>query len=464
MDCAHAKEEFSALLDGELTPEDRAAIEAHLAECSECLRDLDGMKRVDVRYRQLAPLKAPEGLEHRVRAATQRGIRIRTTRALSPLRVWPLLASAASLALVIGAIAWTLHTPRTASFKLAESFEKAGQAKTAPAPATSDLALDAAKESGEVKLKSARREAPAEAAPAQPASAAAQPSPAAASSPGAEAMTLSPSKAPAAPKEAAPPIAIGEAAATAGIEHAKPKSVAPVAHDEFDSRGKISGDNAARSAPETPPPSSGLAKESLAQPDRASEAEMNAPTRVSDQPLSTIADSIAPGIASDKGGETKQTQAEAKAPLPMAQVAPVMTPPAAPTAQVIARKGEGVRSAPRADREENAQSSFLAGATGTRAAPSAAKPEAPRKADAATEATKKTVAGRTFELRDGVWIQQGYELGAATPTKVLRESRVLKGLTAKYTELPAILDLGDRVIVRLGDQWYRVEPPDTKPR
>ena len=38
MDCAQAKEEFSALLDGELTPESRAAIEAHLSECSDCLR------------------------------------------------------------------------------------------------------------------------------------------------------------------------------------------------------------------------------------------------------------------------------------------------------------------------------------------------------------------------------------------------------------------------------------------
>ncbi len=42
------REDFSALLDNELTHEERELVEGHLSECAECLRELDALKRVDV--------------------------------------------------------------------------------------------------------------------------------------------------------------------------------------------------------------------------------------------------------------------------------------------------------------------------------------------------------------------------------------------------------------------------------
>lgn len=68
-ECREVREEFSALLDGELSLDEREAVEAHLAECSDCLRLLDGLKRVDTAYRKLPPVAAPDALETRIRAA-----------------------------------------------------------------------------------------------------------------------------------------------------------------------------------------------------------------------------------------------------------------------------------------------------------------------------------------------------------------------------------------------------------
>ena len=70
------REDFSALLDGELTLEERELVEGHLSECAECLRELDALKQVDVAYSALSQMKAPEDFEEGVREA----IRPRTLR------------------------------------------------------------------------------------------------------------------------------------------------------------------------------------------------------------------------------------------------------------------------------------------------------------------------------------------------------------------------------------------------
>ena len=70
------REDFSALLDGELLPEELEQIEGHLAECAECLRELNALKQVDDAYSKLGAVKAPEGFEDGVRDA----IRPRTLR------------------------------------------------------------------------------------------------------------------------------------------------------------------------------------------------------------------------------------------------------------------------------------------------------------------------------------------------------------------------------------------------
>lgn len=69
LECDHIRNEFSALLDNELNPEDRELVEEHLSECSECLRELHGYKVVSDAYRFHHPVKAPDDFEARFHAA-----------------------------------------------------------------------------------------------------------------------------------------------------------------------------------------------------------------------------------------------------------------------------------------------------------------------------------------------------------------------------------------------------------
>lgn len=102
MDCAEVREEFSALLDGELDKETRTALEEHLAGCADCLRELDRLKQVDATFRRLAPKQAPEDFDERIRAAVQPNIVSFRPPRLARKRVWPLVASAAGLLIVLG--------------------------------------------------------------------------------------------------------------------------------------------------------------------------------------------------------------------------------------------------------------------------------------------------------------------------------------------------------------------------
>ena len=64
--CEQAREEFSALLDGELDIEEQDGIERHLSECADCLRELDGMKKVTDEYEGLPEVAAPDDLEEAI--------------------------------------------------------------------------------------------------------------------------------------------------------------------------------------------------------------------------------------------------------------------------------------------------------------------------------------------------------------------------------------------------------------
>ncbi len=100
------REEFSALLDDELTLEERERVEGHLAECAECLRELDALKQVDVAYGGLSTVNAPEDFEEGVRQAIRP--RTRWFPALGGARParWlrPAAAMAAVLLAMIGAV------------------------------------------------------------------------------------------------------------------------------------------------------------------------------------------------------------------------------------------------------------------------------------------------------------------------------------------------------------------------
>lgn len=100
--CTDVREDFSALLDDELAVDEREAIEAHLSECSDCLRALDGMKRVDVLFRAAPAVEAPPDLESRLRDVTKPRL-LRFPKGFASLnRGASMMAAAAALILVAG--------------------------------------------------------------------------------------------------------------------------------------------------------------------------------------------------------------------------------------------------------------------------------------------------------------------------------------------------------------------------
>jgi len=87
--------QLDAYLDGELAAADARALEAHIAQCSECARWRDD--RVTLRAAiksQIPVLRAPDVLRQRVRTQIRSGSRFRAT------VVWRSLALAASVAVV----------------------------------------------------------------------------------------------------------------------------------------------------------------------------------------------------------------------------------------------------------------------------------------------------------------------------------------------------------------------------
>jgi|SoiMetStandDraft_2_1073263.scaffolds.fasta_scaffold38416_3 putative zinc finger protein len=71
MTCIDARDMFSLLADDALTPLERAALDAHLADCAECRRELAGFERTVKLVRAIDPAHAPAGFVERVLAAAQ---------------------------------------------------------------------------------------------------------------------------------------------------------------------------------------------------------------------------------------------------------------------------------------------------------------------------------------------------------------------------------------------------------
>jgi hypothetical protein len=71
MTCHDAREQFSALVDDALAADERAALDAHLATCADCRRELQRFRDTVSLVRAVAPVRAPAGFVDRVLEAAQ---------------------------------------------------------------------------------------------------------------------------------------------------------------------------------------------------------------------------------------------------------------------------------------------------------------------------------------------------------------------------------------------------------
>ena len=102
MTCTETRDLFSALADDALTPAERAALDAHLAGCADCRRELAGLLRTVKLVRAIDPARAPAGFVDRVRAAArpEPAPKRLARRLLAPWQTLPL--GAAALFLIAG--------------------------------------------------------------------------------------------------------------------------------------------------------------------------------------------------------------------------------------------------------------------------------------------------------------------------------------------------------------------------
>ncbi len=71
MTCHESRERLSELLDEALPTRERALVEAHLADCQECRRELERLRATVSILRRVEPVRAPVGFVDRVMAAVR---------------------------------------------------------------------------------------------------------------------------------------------------------------------------------------------------------------------------------------------------------------------------------------------------------------------------------------------------------------------------------------------------------
>jgi hypothetical protein len=99
------RDEFSPLLDDELSPDARDAVETALAQDAELLRELDRLRKVDELYRSVPRASAPADLAERVRAELHPpAAGSATVAARSRWNLYSGLAAAAMFGVVIGGL------------------------------------------------------------------------------------------------------------------------------------------------------------------------------------------------------------------------------------------------------------------------------------------------------------------------------------------------------------------------
>ncbi len=436
MDCAQTREEFSALLDGELAPEVRAEVEAHLAGCSECLRQLDALKKVDTLYQALPVEHAPEGFEGRIRGVVQPRV-VRFGRARHIRRaMWPMLAAAALFAVVCGVVllqlrpalpgyqvAKTADLHRNAMVEAEELTERAVNDESS-ASAESPAALDAAV-SGGGQVQGAR-----------------------AGDTGHFARQ-------------APEMAVAVKAEEPRDESA-PQPLPPLRDKDADTGSPTPQ---ARTAMAPPPPSfqtRGL--KALSEPDAAAEERIgHKRARGMSEGGKTKIQKAAGRLAATEGTGVSEGKEELVSRPASIYYSDVLEAP------VGDREGGAVTPSPtsepaelafgaslREGNEATEKATPLLGGPFRKEAPpqgAAASPAPAKDAEGAT----KTLAGREFSLRDGVWIQKEYK--AQVAVALARDSKTLASLLKKHPDLSPLKTWPKPVVFLVDKTWYRLSPP-----
>jgi len=133
MTCTETRDLFSALADDALTPAERAALDAHLAGCAECRRELAAFGRTVALVRAIDPAHAPAGFVDRVLAAArpEPWPRWLARRLSAP---WPTLPLGAAALLLVAGLAVLLFRTSPEQQETAR-YQSAPPGPAAPAPA-----------------------------------------------------------------------------------------------------------------------------------------------------------------------------------------------------------------------------------------------------------------------------------------------------------------------------------------
>ena len=416
------REQFSSLLDGELSPEERQDLENALSQDAEMLRELAKIKQVDTLFRRMPKVETPAHFDADVRNAIRPRLLAFGRRGDSRRPIWPLLASAAMLTLVSGLI-WYMM-PTQAPLELAGSLEEAQP--------TSNM----------YKLKAAKPDVQAEIATSESAPPAPKATPADAidrldsrqEMPSLQSMTdraLSPD----------------------------PSGNAPVPAQQNDLRLKSLGYSAAAK------------KESGENAGSETSKDADAPLDVAD---GMLADEIEPQARFNVQGADDGTSAGGSALGQILAQRPALSNEMKSVDEVDnAIAGAKVESEQFPKQKSESIATPAPPASAAPASPMAvAEPveqtklaiEGPQAKEAAAESAKPseemltlsvTTPKRAFNVDSGVWTEKGY---AGEPlTTVIVDSDAYKSLVQKYPDTAEFAGLGSRVIAKIDSKWYAFE-------
>jgi len=132
MTCTETRDLFSALADDALAPAERAALDAHLAGCAECRRELAAFGRTVALVRAIDPAHAPAGFVDRVLAAArpEPWPRWLARRLSTP---WPTLPLGAAALLLVAGLAVLLFRASPEQAQTAR-YQSVPPGPAAPAP------------------------------------------------------------------------------------------------------------------------------------------------------------------------------------------------------------------------------------------------------------------------------------------------------------------------------------------